>query len=430
MSDDPHFVDSTRSGGTSRTLRMYGRRDSRDAYALRDYLTRSVVSYEWTEIETDLACYALTGQSLHDAALPIVDLPNGSRLVQPTPAEVAARLGWVMRPQHREYDLSIYGAGPAGLSAAVYAASEGLKVVLLEREAVGGQAGYSSLIENYLGFPDGIRGSDLAERARQQAIAFGAELLLMRGGTHGEFQGDRMIATLNDGTTMISHSNICATGVEWRRLGVAREDELLGLGVFYGAGTSEAAHCSGEDVIVVGGGNSAGQAVLNLSAQARSVTMVVRGADLSATLSSYLVSRIKNRTNVRLALNSSVTELLGDASLESVATIDSHTGERGLLKARKLFVCIGGAPNTDWARDTSIERDHLGYLVTGPDLSRAHLRDHWPLERAPFYLETSVPGSFAAGDVRRNSVKRVASGVGEGAMAVAFVHRFLSEHFV
>jgi thioredoxin reductase (NADPH) len=411
------------------TVRLYGQRWSRDAYAIRDFLTRSVVHFTWTNIEDDAGCVAALGRPLAEAGLPIVDLPDGTRLVDPSIAEIAARLGWVARPKLTEYDLSIYGAGPAGLSAAVYAASEGLSVVLVEREAVGGQAGYSSLIENYLGFPTGIAGADLAERARQQAVKFGAELLLMRGGIAGVFEDQRIHARLDDGTTMIAKANICATGVEWRRLGLEREDALLGVGVYYGAGTSEAPDCTGDTVFVVGGGNSAGQAVMNLASYAEHVTMLVRGPDLAATLSDYLEQRVRRAPNVDIMLDTRVSRLDGDAALSGLQLQNTRTGELLEVAADRLFVCIGGEPDTGWAAETAIVRDELGYMVTGPDLPTHVMRDAWPLERPPFFLETSVPGSFAAGDVRHGSVKRVASAVGEGAMAVTFAHRYLAETF-
>ncbi|WP_181133764.1 MULTISPECIES: NAD(P)/FAD-dependent oxidoreductase [unclassified Rathayibacter] len=408
-------------------VRLYGRRESRDAWEIRDLLSRSVVSFSWTPIDTDEQCLAVAGHPLATASLPLVVFPDGSRASDPTLAEVAARLGWVGSPRLAEYDLSIYGAGPAGLSAAVYAASEGLKVVVLERSAIGGQAGSSSLIENYLGFPHGIAGADLAERARQQAVSFGAELLRMREGIRGRFADDRIHALLADGTTVVARTNICATGIQWRRLGLEREDELLGVGLYYGAGTSEAPLCEGEDVVVVGGGNSAGQAVMNLSAHARHVTMLVRGPDLADSLSSYLAERVVRQPNVTILLDSRVTRLHGADALESIEVENSATGAHGALATSHLFVCIGGEPDTTWAAETAIVRDSGGYLVTGPDLAGEHAARDWPLERAPFYLETSVPGSFAAGDVRRSSVKRVASAVGEGAMAVTFAHRHLQE---
>ena len=411
-----------------RTVHLYGERRSRDAYAIRDFLTRSVVDFTWTTLATDEQCRSILGVPLSAARLPVVDLPDGTRLSDPSLAEIATRLGWVEAPKLAEYDLSIYGAGPAGLSAAVYAASEGLRVVVVEREAVGGQAGCSSLIENYLGFPHGIAGADLAERARQQAVEFGAELLMMRAGVQGEFHDGRIHARLADGSTLVARSNICATGVEWRRLGLDREDELLGLGLYYGAGTSEAPECAGEQVFVVGGGNSAGQAVMNLAAHAARVTMLVRGADLSATLSSYLATRVMAQPNVDIRLNTRISALHGDDGLTGLTLEDSRTGESQDVAASRVFVCIGGSPDTDWAEATPIVRDRLGYLVTGPDLTASDLAA-WPLERHPFFLETSVPGSFAAGDVRQNSVKRVASAVGEGAMAVTFAHRYLSETF-
>lgn len=408
-------------------VQIIGAKNSREAFDLRDYLTRSVVDYEWIPVDSDDEARRLAGGSLVVADLPLVILPDGRRLVSPTVSEVARQLGWVTRPKLAEYDLSIYGAGPAGLSAAVYAASEGLKVAVIERAAVGGQAGFSSLIENYLGFPGGIAGNDLAERARQQAVSFGAELILLRGGMRGEFRDGKMHSYLSDGTVMSARSNICATGVNWRRLGIDREEQFLGLGLFYGAGASEAADCVGEDVYVVGGGNSAGQAALNLSRFSRSVTMLVRGNDLSQTLSSYLATRVRDHRNISVSWNSRVSGLMGASNLEGIKVSDTVSGEVTEHPTQRLFICIGGKPDTSWADGLPIARDTAGYLVTGPDLDAAHLESGWTIARQPFFLETSVPGSFAAGDVRHNSVKRVASAVGEGAMAVTFAHRFLEE---
>lgn len=411
----------------SRRVRVTGQDFTESAYAIRDFLSRSVVHFDWVPVRSDAECVALTGVPLARAVLPIVDFPDGTRLVAPSLRAVAERLGWIRAPRRAEYDLSVYGAGPAGLSAAVYAASEGLDVVLLERDAVGGQAGSSSLIENYLGFPDGIAGADLAEHAREQAVRFGAELLLMREGVRGVFSENRIHADLADGGHVVARANICATGVRWRRLGLPREDEMLGQGVYYGAGTSEAESCAGERVFVVGGANSAGQAAMNLARTAAHVTILVRGPSLSATMSQYLSQRIVDAANIDVAVCSEVTELIGADRLEAIVVTDG-TGQASVHRADRLFVCIGGRPETSWAADTPIVRDHLGYLVTGPDLDRTDaLQDRWPLERRPYHLETSVPGSFAAGDVRAGSVKRVAAAVGEGAMAVTFVHRYLAE---
>jgi thioredoxin reductase (NADPH) len=335
-------------------------------------------------------------------------------------------LGWIAAPRASEYDVSIYGAGPAGLSAAVYAASEGLKTVLVERHAVGGQAGMSSRIENFLGFPGGIAGADLAERARQQAVDFGAEILLIREGIKARFECGRIHVDLADGGRLVARTNICATGVEYRRLGLPGEHRLLGAGLYYGAAASEAPLCHDEDVVVVGGGNSAGQAALHLATYARSVRLVIRGRHPAASMSAYLLSRLQASSRVRIQTNVEVAALNGDDQLESVALRDTRSGECAIVTTRRLFVLIGGRPNTEWAAETAIIRDPAGYLVTGGDLlDSGRPPEVWPTDRLPFYLETSVPGSFAVGDVRHGSVKRVASAVGEGAMAVQFVHRHL-----
>jgi thioredoxin reductase (NADPH) len=406
-----------------------GKTGSALGYMIRDFLHRSDVPFEWIELRNDDEARAqaqVTG--LGDSRLPVCLFPDGARLECPTIRQITERLGWFHDPCRSEYDLAIYGAGPAGLSAAVYGASEGLTTVLVERSAVGGQAGSSSKIENYLGFPEGISGAALAERAREQACRFGAEILLGREGVRGEFLPGKGVGYLADGTKIIARSTICATGVEYRHLNLPNEDRFLGAGVYYGAGASEASLCRGsEDVFVVGGGNSAGQAAMHFARIARTVTILVRDASLKNTLSQYLLDRITTSPNIRVLTNSEVTALQGDEVLRSIDVTNRTRSEKQTFATRWLFVCIGGAPHTAWAAEVGIARDEAGYLVTGPDLLRDNrLPDGWPLDRNPYYLETNVPGVFAAGDVRHGSIKRYASAVGEGAMAVAFVHRYLA----
>ena len=412
----------------ARRIHLYGVPLSPRAYEIRDFLNRSVVEYDWTELRTDEEVHTLTGlASLAGPGLPLCILPDGTRLEAPTPNEVARHLGWVTAPKLAEYDVSIYGAGPAGLSAAVYAASEGLRTVLIERHTVGGQAGSSSLIENYMGFPEGVSGAQLAERARQQAVKFGVDVLHMREGVNAVFRDGRIVVDLADGSLMTARANICATGIEWRRLDLPNEARLLGAGLFYGAGASEAPMCGGETVFIVGGGNSAGQAAMHLSQYAAKVVMLIRGEGLAETLSHYLVAKIEATPNIAVLTQREVVGLDGDAVLREITLRDRRDGSSTTHPARRLFVCIGGVPHTEWAKDTAIVRDRGGYLVTGSDLFvDGRPPAAWPLRREPYYLETSVPGSFAAGDVRHKSVKRVASAVGEGAMAVTFVHQFLA----
>lgn len=410
-------------------VRLLGTRTSARAYELRDFLGRSTVEFDWIDLQTPEGAAQAGGYTgLGASAFPVVEFPDGERLYSPNVAEVAARLGWVTQPKRRVYDLSIYGAGPAGLSAAVYAASEGLRTVLIERDAIGGQAGTSSLIENYLGFPAGVSGAELAERARQQAVKFGAEILQMRGGVKACFQDGGIVVDLTDGTQLRAACNLCATGVEYTRLNIPGEELLLGRGFYYGAGVAEAPACAGETVLVIGGGNSAGQAAVHLARYAARVVMLVRGTTLSATLSSYLQGKIEAAANVEVWLRHELVKVEGEGSLQEVTVRQRDTGDERAFRAQRVFVCIGGTPNTEWARDTPIVRDDQGYLVTGRDLlADGRPPVGWPLTRLPFELETSVPGSFAAGDVRHGSVKRVATAVGEGAMAVVFVHRHLAE---
>ncbi|WP_313516424.1 FAD-dependent oxidoreductase [Pseudomonas sp.] len=412
-------------------VRVYGRAGSSDGYAIRDYLARTAVQFEWIELASAEECLGRLGLADYaELRFPIVEVSGQPRLFAPSLREIAAQLGQVTLPRFREYDLSIYGAGPAGLSAAVYAASEGLRTVIIERHAAGGQAGTSSMIENFLGFPDGISGASLADRARRQALKFGAELVTMSEGVKAHFEDGRIKVQLADGGHLTARANICTTGVEYRRLGLANEERFIGRGVFYGAGAAEAPYCADQQVYVIGGGNSAGQAVMHFAEYAARVTMLVRGDSLSQTLSQYLVARIESKVNVEVVFNTDIVQLEGEDSLSGFVTRDRQTGRQTRRKGERLFVCIGGEPNTEWASETDIVRDPAGYLVTGPDLiEHGEPPVCWPLERQPFYLETSVPGSFAAGDVRHGSIKRVASAVGEGAMAVSFVHRFLAERY-
>lgn len=410
-------------------VRVYGVPRSSKSYSIRDFLHRSDVDFEFVPLTTDDEARAQASISdLRDSRLPVCVFPDGTRMESPTIRQITEKLGWFVNPSRSEYDLAIYGAGPAGLSAAVYGASDGLKTVVVERGAVGGQAGASASIENYLGFPKGISGADLAERAREQACRFGAEILLARKGVRGEFAAGKGVGFLEDGTRIVARASICATGVEYRRLGLPNEERLLGAGLFYGAGASEAPLVKNEHVYIAGGGNSAGQAVMHFAPAASRITMVVREASLTQSLSQYLIDRIRAAPNVDVLLRTDVTALHGDRALEEITLVDRSTGAERRVPARWLFVCIGGVPQTDWAQEVGIIRDETGYLVTGPDLTVGNeLPASWPLDRAPYYLETSVPGVFAAGDVRHGSVKRCASAVGEGAMAVAFVHRYLAD---
>jgi thioredoxin reductase (NADPH) len=408
---------------------IYGRRNSADGYAIRDFLHRCDIAFHWIDIESDEEAREQAGvQHANDSRLPVCIFPDGTRLECPTVRQIVEKLGWFANPSRSEYDLAIYGAGPAGLSAAVYGAADGLQVVLVERWALGGQAGSSARIENYLGFPEGISGAELADRARKQANKFGVEILLARAGVRAEFPPGQGIVYLEDGTRITAHASICATGVEYRRLALPDEERFLGAGVYYGAGASEAPMTEGEDVYLVGGGNSAGQAVLYFAQFARKVTMLVRGDSLKSTLSQYLIDRIYATRNIQVRTRTEVTALRGEKVLEEITIVDHGAGREETARTHWLFVCIGGVPQTEWATEVGIVRDEGGYLMTGPDLMRGQQRPpKWSLERDPFYLETNVPGVFAAGDVRHGSVKRCASAVGEGAMAVAFVHRYLDE---
>ena len=408
-------------------IKIYGRPGSSTGYTIRDFLHRSDVPFEWIPLAGDDDARQSAGvENLRDSRLPVCIFSDGTRMECPTVRQITEKLGWFRDPSRSEYDLAIYGAGPAGLSAAVYAASEGLKTVVIERSAIGGQAGTSSKIENYLGFPDGISGNDLAERAREQACRFGAEILIAREGVRGEFRDGIGIGYLADGTKIVARAALCATGVRYQRLDLPQEDKFLDAGVYYGAGASEASLCRDKHVFVIGGGNSAGQAAMHFSRYAQQVTVVIRGASLQSTLSSYLIDRIAASSNVDVLPFTEVTELYGEECLQAVRLTNRQTGKEETIETHWLFVCIGGVPHTDWAIEAGIVRDEKGYLVTGPDLfDGGQWPSTWPLDRHPYYLETSVPGFFAAGDVRHGSIKRCASAVGEGAMAIALVYRYL-----
>ena len=408
---------------------LIGNRASAAAYAIRDFLTRNGRPYEWVDVDqrADVGSL-LDGAEIDASRLPLCILPDGTRIGPATVEQVAAGLGMVSGPSLSEYDLTIVGAGPAGLGAAVYATSEGLRTVVIEGVAPGGQAGTTSMIENYLGFPNGISGSELATRAVSQARRFGAEILLARRPVRISPDGPGYVTELSDGTVIRTRALLMASGVEWRRLDAPGIDELLGAGVYYGAGPSEAMGCSGSRVVVVGGGNSAGQAALRFSRYAKQVTLLVRSAHLGASMSQYLVDQVSTTANLDVRTSSQVVGFEADDRLRKLLVSSGDGADSVLLFADALFICIGGAPRSECATEMGVATDPAGYLVTGSDLiTPSGLPGSWSMPRQPLPLETSLPGLFAAGVVRRGSIKRCAAAIGEGAMAVALVHQRLAE---
>jgi thioredoxin reductase (NADPH) len=403
-------------------LRLIGDRWSPDTHEVRQFLARNLVPYRWLDVETDAQARVLLDAASADAgSLPVVVLDDGEVLTRPDLHEVAERIGLHVRAERDAYDLVIAGAGPAGLAAAVYGASEGLATLLLECSAPGGQAGTTTRIENYLGFPVGLSGADLTLRAREQATRFGAEMLVPSEVVGLRRADPYTVVRLADGGEVSASALVVASGVTYRTLDVAGAAALTGMGVYYGAGRVEAVEHSGGRVFVLGGGNSAGQAAVFLSASAASVTVLIRGQDLRSTMSRYLVDRIEASDVITVEPGTEVAGLLGERRLEGLR-LRTGTAERE-QPADALFVFIGQAPRTEWL-DGVVRRDSRGFVLTGAELGQPP--DGWPLPAPPLPLETSVPRVFAAGDVRRGSVKRIASAVGEGAMAVSFVHERLA----
>jgi thioredoxin reductase (NADPH) len=408
--------------------KVVGHRWSARSSDVREFLARNQVPYRWYLCDEPEGQRLLAAADTDDRHLPVVITTEGEALIEPTDAELATRVGLSTVPAKEFYDLVVIGGGPAGLGAAVYGASEGLRTVLVERTAAGGQAGQSSRIENYLGFPDGVSGAQLTERARRQALKFGAELLTTREAVGIEVNGSARTVRFADGESVDAHAIILATGVSYRQLTAPGIAELTGRGVYYGSTMSEAANCKGQDVYIVGGANSAGQAALYFARQARSVKILVRGTTLETSMSYYLVQQIGRTDNIEVRTCTEVVECSGDEHLEKLTLQDNATGNTEIVNAHWVFVFIGAAPRTEWL-DGVVVRDDRGFVVAGPDLA---LDDGgrppgWTADRAPYHLETSIPGVFVAGDARADSAKRVASAVGEGAMAVMLAHRYLEK---
>ncbi|HET7328928.1 MAG TPA: FAD-dependent oxidoreductase [Nocardioidaceae bacterium] len=407
-------------------VRVVGHRWSDRSHEVKTFLARNYVPYRWYDIERDQEAERLRELAEATGAdLPLVLVPDGETLRSPTTLALASALGLRTRAEQPLYDVCIVGGGPAGLAAAVYAASEGLSTVVVEREAPGGQAGQSAAIENYLGFPKGLSGSDLAQRAMAQVTRFGAEMVLAHDVVGFAARGPARAVAFDDSGSIEARALIVATGVSYRRLSGAGLEEFNGRGIYYGANASEAGQCAGDDVYIVGGANSAGQAALNLSRFAKRVVLVVRGGTLAATMSQYLVQKITSSPTIEVRYRCEVVAAHGDGHLEALTLADRDSGATEEVSSNWLFVFIGASPRTGWL-GPDVVRDDLGFVVTGHDLLAADYSQRWPLARAPFALETSVPGVFAAGDVRLESMKRVASAVGEGAMSVYLVHRYLA----
>jgi thioredoxin reductase (NADPH) len=409
-------------------IRVVGNRWSPGSHAIKDFLARNRVPYQWQDVEVSEEAWQLVSQADGgEPRLPLVVFPDGTYLEAPENVEVAEKVGLRTRAERPFYDLIIVGGGPSGLAAAVYGASEGLKTVLIEREAPGGQAGTSSRIENYLGFPAGLSGADLSQRAVAQARRFEVEILTPQEVAEVRVEDPYRVVRLADGTEISCHALLITTGVSYRKLEVPGVKRLAGAGVYYGAAITEALSCKDEDVYIVGGANSAGQAAMYFSQHARKVVILCRSGDLRKGMSEYLVKQIEDNPYIEVRVNSGVAAAFGEDHLERLTIKNSKTADEETASARSLFIFIGAAPKTEWL-DGVVERDERGFILSGPDLIRDGKRPkNWTEDRDPYLLETSVPGIFVAGDVRYGSVKRVASSVGEGSIAVQFIHRYLAK---
>ncbi|MFE4539503.1 FAD-dependent oxidoreductase [Streptomyces scopuliridis] len=405
--------------------RVVGHRWSAPSFAVRDFLARNLVPYRWLPADEPEGARLLEAAGVTPGDVPLVVTADGTSLVAPAEKELAAHVGLSTVPTSDFYDLVVVGGGPAGLGAAVYGASEGLRTVLVEREATGGQAGQSSRIENYLGFPDGVSGAQLTDRARRQALRFGAEILSAREVVGLEAAGSGRVVRFGQGSAITAHTVVLATGVSYRRLATSSLDEFTGAGVFYGSTVTEASTCAGDEVYLVGGANSAGQAAVYLSRYARRVHLLIRGAGLTRSMSSYLIDQINDIDHIVVHPWTEAVGGKGDGHLQQITLRDVRSGATDTVDSSWLFVFIGAEPRTEWLEGV-VERDERGFVITGPDLVADGRRPaNWPLPRDPYHLESSVPGVFAAGDVRAASLKRVASAVGDGAMAISLVHRYL-----
>ena len=407
-------------------IRVVGNRWSPLSHQIKDFLARNQIPYRWLDVEREAKAQELLEiASCNQDGLPVVLFNDGSVAVQPSNLDIASKIGLQTQAQRPFYDLAIVGGGPAGLAAAVYGASEGLTTIAIEKEAPGGQAGSSSRIENYLGFPVGLSGGDLTRRAVTQARRFGVEMLTPQEVTNVRLSDSYRILELADGSEVACHALLIATGVSYRKLNVPGMDRLCGAGVYYGAAQTEALACKGETVYVVGGANSAGQGAMYFSKYAEKVVILAR-SPLEKSMSQYLIDQIAETDNIEVQIGYEVKEVIGENNLEAIAIAHKETGETQTLPATSLFIFIGARPKTDWL-DGVIQRDDRGFIITGSDLTaNGKPPQGWNEERDPFLLESSVPGIFVAGDVRHGSVKRVASGVGEGSIAVQFVHRYLA----
>ncbi|MBL8215634.1 MAG: FAD-dependent oxidoreductase [Bryobacterales bacterium] len=409
-------------------IRIVGHRWSPQTHQLKDFLGRNHIPFQWVDVEAQDGDVRRYLEALGPTdELPVAVFPDGSRLPTPTPEQVAEKVGLRVRAESPLYDLTIVGAGPAGLAAAVYGASEGLCTLLVDREGPGGQAGMSSKIENYLGFPSGVSGADLTRRAVTQAKRLGAEILAPQEVVSLRAEGNYRILQFRDGSEVTSFSVLIATGLAWRKLDAPGIEKLTGAGIYYGAAMTEAVSCKDEEVFVVGGANSAGQGAMHFSKYARKVTMLVRGESLAATMSQYLIDQIEATPNIEVLPHTEIAEAHGDAKLTGLTLANRKTGERAEVPANALFIFIGAQPCTSWLKGV-VPMDEHGYILAGPQLMRDGKRPaRWTPDRDPFLLETGLPGVFVAGDTRCGSVKRVASSVGEGSITVAMVHQYLSK---